>query len=291
MKLLAYLIAYPFLWLISRMPFRMLYAFSDMVFILIYYIIRYRRKTVQNNLKIALPHLSETEHKRIEKEFYKHMCDMFLEMIKTLSITAEEMDKRFQFTNIEVVHEFEKKQKSIILMYSHYASWEWSIALGRHISFKGYGIYKKIQNPYFDKLVRDIRSKFDATLINTKSTIKEVTQNQEKGILGLYGFISDQTPRPQKTHYWEEFMGKVVPIHTGGEMLAKKLNMSTVFMKVEKVKRGHYQATFIPITDNPREIPDYQVTYRFIKEVEKQILEKPEYYFWTHKRWKHSKKD
>lgn len=269
----------------------MLYVFSDMVFILIYYIIRYRRKTVQNNLKIALPHLSETEHKRIEKEFYKHMCDMFLEMIKTLSITAEEMDKRFQFTNIEVVHEFEKKQKSIILMYSHYASWEWSIALGRHISFKGYGIYKKIQNPYFDKLVRDIRSKFDATLINTKSTIKEVTQNQEKGILGLYGFISDQTPRPQKTHYWEEFMGKVVPIHTGGEMLAKKLNMSTVFMKVEKVKRGHYQATFIPITDNPREIPDYQVTYRFIKEVEKQILEKPEYYFWTHKRWKHSKKD
>lgn|SRR5690554_747070 len=288
MKLLAYLIAYPFLWLISRMPFRMLYAFSDMVFVLIFYLIRYRRRTVRNNLKIALPHLSESEHSRIEKEFYRHMCDMFLEMIKTLSITAEEMDKRFRFTNLEVIHEFEKKQKSIILLYSHYASWEWSIALGRHINFKGYGIYKKIQNPYFDKLVRDIRSKFDATLINTKSTIKEVTQNQENGILGIYGFISDQTPRPQKTHYWETFMGKVVPIHTGGEMLAKKLDMSTIFMKVEKVKRGHYQATFIPITDNPREIPDYQITYRFIKEVEKQILEKPEYYFWTHKRWKHS---
>lgn len=288
MKLLAYLIAYPFLWLISRMPFRMLYAFSDMVFVLIFYLIRYRRRTVRNNLKIALPHLSESEHSRIEKEFYRHMCDMFLEMIKTLSITAEEMDKRFRFTNLEVIHEFEKKQKSIILLYSHYASWEWSIALGRHINFKGYGIYKKIQNPYFDKLVRDIRSKFDATLINTKSTIKKVTQNQENGILGIYGFISDQTPRPQKTHYWETFMGKVVPIHTGGEMLAKKLDMSTIFMKVEKVKRGHYQATFIPITDNPREIPDYQITYRFIKEVEKQILEKPEYYFWTHKRWKHS---
>lgn len=259
-----------------------------MVFVLIFYLIRYRRRTVRNNLKIALPHLSESEHSRIEKEFYRHMCDMFLEMIKTLSITAEEMDKRFRFTNLEVIHEFEKKQKSIILLYSHYASWEWSIALGRHINFKGYGIYKKIQNPYFDKLVRDIRSKFDATLINTKSTIKEVIQNQENGILGIYGFISDQTPRPQKTHYWETFMGKVVPIHTGGEMLAKKLDMSTIFMKVEKVKRGHYQATFIPITDNPREIPDYQITYRFIKEVEKQILEKPEYYFWTHKRWKHS---
>src|SRR5690606_37715317 len=122
MKLLAYLIAYPFLWLISKMPFRMLYVFSDMVFILIYYIIRYRRKTVQNNLKIALPHLSETEHKRIEKEFYKHMCDMFLEMIKTLSISAEEMDKRFRFTNIEVIREYEKKKKNNVLVFGYYES-------------------------------------------------------------------------------------------------------------------------------------------------------------------------
>jgi KDO2-lipid IV(A) lauroyltransferase len=291
MKLLAYILVYPLLWLISKLPFRMLYAFSDFVYLLVFYVVRYRRKTVQNNLKIALPHLSEAEHKRIEKEFYHYMCDMFLEMIKTLSISAEEMDKRFRFTNIEVIREYEKKQKSIVLMFAHYASWEWSVIMGKHTKFKAFGIYKKIQNPYFDKMMRDIRSKFDAELISTKSTIKEITQNQEKGILGLYGFISDQTPRPQKTHYWEEFMGRMAPIHTGGEMLAKKLDMSTVFMKVEKVKRGYYQATFIPLAENSREVPDYQITYRFIKEVEKQILEKPEYYFWTHKRWKHSKKD
>lgn len=288
MNFLIYSIAYPLLWIISRLPFRWLYAFSDAIFFFVFYVIRYRRKTVQNNLKIALSHLSDVEHTRIEKEFYRHMCDMFLEMIKTLGITAEQMQKRFVFTNIELVHEFEKKEKSIILMCAHYASWEWMIIMGKFINIKGFGIYKKIKNPYFDKLVQDIRSKFDATLIDTKSTVKQVTENQQNGIQGIYGFISDQTPRPQKTHYWESFMGKVVPVHTGGEMLAKKLDMNVLYLKVEKLKRGHYQATFIPLAENVTEISNYEITYAFLQEVEKQIHQEPEYYFWTHKRWKHS---
>lgn len=287
MSFLIYIIAYPFLWVISKLPFRLLYMFSDLVFFILFYLIRYRRKTVRKNLKIALPNLSDSEHSRIEKEFYRHMCDMFLEMIKTLGITESEMRKRFTFTNIEVIHEFEKKRKSIILMCAHYASWEWMIIIGKLINIKGFGIYKKIKNPYFDKLVRDIRSKFDATLIDTKSTVKQVTENQKNGVQGIYAFISDQTPRPQKTHYWESFMGKVVPIHTGGEMLAKKLDMNVIYLKVEKLKRGHYQGTFIPLAENVREIPDYEITHDFLKEVEKQIHQQPEYYFWTHKRWKH----
>ncbi|SRR5690554_520271 len=287
MSFLIYIIAYPFLWVISKLPFRLLYMFSDLVFFILFYLIRYRRKTVRKNLKIALPNLSDSEHSRIEKEFYRHMCDMFLEMIKTLGITESEMRKHFTFTNIEVIHEFEKKGKSIILMCAHYASWEWMIIIGKLINIKGFGIYKKIKNPYFDKLVRDIRSKFDATLIDTKSTVKQVTENQKNGVQGIYAFISDQTPRPQKTHYWESFMGKVVPIHTGGEMLAKKLDMNVIYLKVEKLKRGHYQGTFIPLAENVREIPDYEITHDFLKEVEKQIHQKPEYYFWTHKRWKH----
>lgn len=287
MSFLIYIIAYPFLWVISKLPFRLLYMFSDLVFFILFYLIRYRRKTVRKNLKIALPNLSDSEHSRIEKEFYRHMCDMFLEMIKTLGITESEMRKYFTFTNIEVIHEFEKKGKSIILMCAHYASWEWMIIIGKLINIKGFGIYKKIKNPYFDKLVRDIRSKFDATLIDTKSTVKQVTENQKNGVQGIYAFISDQTPRPQKTHYWESFMGKVVPIHTGGEMLAKKLDMNVIYLKVEKLKRGHYQGTFIPLAENVREIPDYEITHDFLKEVEKQIHQKPEYYFWTHKRWKH----
>ncbi|ESU18622.1 putative lipid A biosynthesis acyltransferase [Flavobacterium cauense R2A-7] len=241
---------------------------------------------VRSNIKLTLPHLSENERLAIEIKFYKHMCDMFLEMIKTLNISEKEMKKRFIFTNVKLVLELEKKNKSIVLMCAHYASWEWMIILGKYINFKGFGIYKRIRNPYFDKLVRDIRSKFDATLIDTKTTIKTVNENQEKGIMGIYGFVSDQTPVPYKTHYWQNFMGHEVPVHTGGEMLAKKTDMNVLYLKVEKLKRGHYQATFIPLGENVTNIPNYDISRDFLKEVEKQIYAAPEYYFWTHKRWK-----
>lgn len=289
MQFIIYLLVYPILWLVSILPFPVFYFLSDCIYVLVYRVIGYRKKVVRENLKLTLPHLSEAERLKVEKKFYKHMCDMFLEMIKTLTISKKEMQKRFTFTNLELFHEYEKKNKSIILFYAHYASWEWSIILGTHVNFKGYGIYKKIQNKYFDKLVKDIRSKFDAVLIDTKSTIKTVTENQQAGILGLYGFISDQNPVPHRTKYWDSFMGHIVPIHTGGESLAKSLNMNVLYMKVEKVKRGHYNATFIPITDDAASMPEYEISRRFIKEVEKQIYEAPEYYFWTHKRWKHRK--
>lgn len=289
MQRIAYYIIYPFLWMISILPFPLFYFLSDCICFLTYRVIGYRKKTVRENLVLALPHLTVKERLKVEAKFYQHMCDLFLEMIKTMTISKKEMQKRFRFTNLELMHEYEQKNKSIVLFYAHYASWEWSIILGTFIKFKGYGIYKKIRNPYFDKLVKDIRSKFDATLIDTKSTTKKVTENQQKGIQALYGFISDQTPTPQKAKYWDQFMGHVVPIHTGGEMLARNLDMNVLYMKVMKVKRGHYEATFIPLSDNIQTLPEFEVSRRFIREVEKQIYEAPEYYFWTHKRWKHRK--
>lgn len=289
MQRIVFYLVYALLWLISILPFPIFYFVSDCIFVIIYYIIGYRKKTVRANIELTLPHLSKKEKLQVEKKFYRHMCDMFMEMIKTISISKKEIQKRFVFKNIELFHEYEKKNKSIILFYAHYASWEWSIALGTYISFKGFGIYKKIRNPYFDKLVKDIRSHFDATLIDTRATTKTVTENQHKGVLGVYGFISDQTPAKQKAKYWDTFMGHEVPIHTGGESLARSLDMNVLYMKVSKVKRGYYEATFIPITDNIKAEPKFEVSKKFIREVEKQIYEAPEYYFWTHKRWKHKK--
>lgn len=289
MQRILFYIVYAFLWVISILPFPIFYFVSDCFYILIYKIIGYRKKTVRANIKLTLPHLSDKEVVEVEKKFYHHMCDMFLEMIKTMTISEEDIKKRFTFTNIDLFHEYEKKNKSIILFYAHYASWEWSPTLGFYTSFKGYGIYKKIQNPYFDKLVRDIRSRFGAELIDTKSTVKKVKENQQNQILGVYGFISDQTPSRQKAKYWDEFMGQIVPIHTGGENLARELDMNVLYMKVVKTKRGHYEATFIPITDDIKSLPENEASKRFIREVEKQIHEAPEYYFWTHKRWKFRK--
>lgn len=289
MQFLLYILVYPILWLISILPFPLFYLFSDCICFLVYRVIGYRKKTVRANIALTLPHLTTQEQRKIERKFYSHMCDLFLEMIKTLTITKSEIQKRFQFTNLELFHEYELKNKSIILFYAHYASYEWSIALGTHINIKGFGIYKKIQNKYFDNLVKKIRSRFDAVLIDTKKTVKEVVENEEKGIKGVYGFISDQNPKPNKAQLWDKFMGYTVPIHTGGEMLARKLDMNVLYMKIEKVKRGHYLATFIPLSDNIQNEPEFEVSRKFIKEVEKQIYEAPEFYLWTHKRWKHKK--
>lgn len=289
MQFLVFIIAFPFLWIISILPFRLFYWFSDFVYLILYYIIGYRKKTVRENLALAFPNLSAKERLVIEKKSYHHLCDMFLEMIKTMTISPEEMNKRFIITNLEVVKEYEKKGKSTILLASHYASWEWLLSLNEKTLFRGIGVYKKIANKYFDKLIRDIRSKYKAELVETKRAIPLIAENQEKGILSMYGLASDQSPKLNRAFHWDKFMGVEVPVHTGAEMLAKRYDLNVLFVKVKKVKRGFYEATFVPITDNPKSIPDFEITNVFLREVEKQILETPEYYFWTHKRWKHKR--
>jgi KDO2-lipid IV(A) lauroyltransferase len=287
MQFLVFILAFPFLWIISILPFRIFYWFSDFIYLIVYHIIGYRKKTVKENLALALPHLNDKERLTIEKKSYHHLCDMFLEMIKTMTISSAEMNRRFVVTNIELVKEYENKGKSTVLLASHYASWEWLLSINQKTKFKGIGVYKKIANKYFDKLIRDIRSKYNAELVETKKAIPLMAENQKNGILSMYGLASDQSPKLNRAFHWDKFMGIEVPVHTGAEMLAKKYDLNVLFVKVKKVKRGFYEATFVPITDNPTSIPDFEITNTFLREVEKQILEAPEYYFWTHKRWKH----
>jgi lauroyl/myristoyl acyltransferase len=287
MQFLVFIIAFPLLWIISILPFPVFYIFSDFVYLIVYYVVRYRKKTVRYNLALAFPNLSAKERLVIEKKSYHHLCDMFLEMIKTMTISQEEMNKRFTITNVELVKEFEKKGKSTILLASHYASWEWLLSLNDKTIFKGIGVYKKIANKYFDKLIRDIRSKYNAELVETKRAIPLMAENQHSGVLTMYGLASDQSPKLDRAFHWDKFMGIEVPVHTGAEMLAKRYDLNVLFVKVKKIKRGFYQATFVPITDNPKSVPNFEITNIFLREVEKQIYEAPEYYFWTHKRWKH----
>ena len=159
-----------------------------------------------------------------------------------------------------------------------------------HITFEGYGIYKKISNKYFDKLIKDIRSKFKATLLNTRETIPTIERNYKTNHLSVYGLASDQSPQASKAYHWAPFMGIETPVHTGAEMLAKRYDMNVIFLKNKKVKRGYYEATFEFMGDNPKEVPNYEISEDFLRRVEKQILEAPEFYLWTHKRWKHKKK-
>lgn len=287
MQFLVYILAYPLLWLISILPFPIFYLFSDFVCFLVYRVIGYRKKVVRENLALTLPHLSDAERKVIEKKFYKHMCDMFLEMIKTMSMSPEEMERRFHVTNIDLVRDYSKKGKSVILVASHYASYEWLLTINPKLGFQGVAVYKRLANPYFDKLVRKIRSKYNTEMIETRKAIPTMAKNQREGVLSLYGLASDQSPKMERIFHSMKFMGVEVPVHTGAETLAKKYDLAVIFVQVKKVKRGYYEATFVSLADNPKDFENFKITEMYLKEVEKQILEAPEFYLWTHKRWKH----
>lgn len=290
MQFLVYILVYPLLWVISILPFKLLYIISDGLYILIYRIFGYRKNTVKENLQLVFPEKSKKEINAIIKKFYHHMCDMFLEMIKSMSISEESLKKRFIIINPEELKRLEALDKSIVLMYGHYASYEWSIVIEQYLSFQGYGVYKRLKNKYFDRLARNIRSKFNTTLIHTKETFEKLTEVNAKNQRVLVAFISDQSPKAASALYWTEFMNIKVPCYTGAEVLAKKLNYSVAYLKVKKQSRGFYTAEIITLTENALDYPNFELTNMFLREVEKQILEAPEYYLWTHKRWKHRDK-
>lgn len=287
MQLIAYILIYPLLWLVSILPFRLLYAFSDVLYFFIYKVFGYRTKTVKYNLTLVFPDKSDQEIKGIMDKFYHHLCDMVLEAIKSMTITEAAIKKRYTFSNIELIQDLGKQGKSVVLMCGHYGSWEWIFILQKHILHKGYAIYKKLANVYFDRLAKRIRAKFDSHLVTTKEAFKVISEAHNNGELTINGFAADQSPKVDKAFHWQEFMGIKVPVHTGAEVLAKQLDMSVVFFGVKRKKRGFYETTFTKITDTPNEFKDYDITDRFLKLVEAQIKEAPEYYLWTHKRWKH----
>ncbi|MCM4168169.1 Lipid A biosynthesis palmitoleoyltransferase [Arenibacter antarcticus] len=289
MQLLVYVLVYPFLWLISILPYRLFYAFSDFIFFLVYHLVGYRKDIVLSNLNLVFPDKRKDELLRIRKSFYHHMCDMFLEMVKTMALSKEKVKQRYRITNLEVLQEI-LKDKSILIVCSHYANWEWNVSINNYVDAKGYAVYQKIGNPYFDRMVKRIRAKWNTTPITTNETPKTVVSNARKGITAVYGMVSDQSPQVQRAHYWSDFMGVKVPIYNGAEALARKLDLAVVFLKVTKIKRGYYAAEFIPITVSGKETEKNEITEKFLRLTEQQIREKPDYYLWTHRRWKHRDK-
>jgi len=290
MQLLAYILVYPFLWLVSILPFRLLYAFSDVLYVLIYKVFGYRTQTVNYNLTLVFPEKSAEEIKTITKKFYHHLCDMMVEAIKSLTISEKEMLKRYQFSNIELLQHLEQNNRSVALMCAHYGSWEWIFILQHYIHHKGFAVYKRLANTHFDKLIKKIRAKYNSQLITTKETIPVLMRAKVKGDPFICGFVSDQSAKPFKAMHWGKFMGYTVPMHTGAEMLAKRLDLAVVFFKVKRLKRGYYETTFETITETAKDFKNYEITDAFFRLTEEQILEAPQYYLWTHKRWKHKDK-
>lgn len=264
-----------------------LYLKSSVLYFLAYRVFGYRKKTVKENLKLVFPEKTDLEIKRIAKSFYKHLCDLIFETIKTLSISEQKLKKRYHYTNLELLDRYYEQNRSILVLCGHYANWEWSGILGRQMKYQGFGVYKKLDNPYFDKLVRKIRGKFGPIMVSNKQIAKTLYKYSKQGKPSITLLVADQTPKLGAFKYRDTFMGIDVPIFTGTEELAKMLDFSCLYLQVKKIKRGYYEATFIPLADTPKEFADFKITRSFLDRLEQQIHEQPDFYLWSHKRWKH----
>ena len=289
MNLLVYILVYPFIWMISRLNFTTIYLISDLLYYILYYIFSYRKKVVRKNLELAFPEKSKMERRRIERENFRNLTDIFLETFKSNNIKEKDLRERFRFKNPELLEKIYNNNQEVIVMCSHYCSWEWVFVIEKITKFKINAIYKQLSNKYFDKWTKDRRSQYGANMITTKETYREVSRLSKLKSLNFYGFASDQSPKKSKAVYWGNFLNNWVPIHTGAEIIAKKYNIAIVFMDVQKVKRGYYEASFSLITDKPNSFKKFELTDKYIELVEKQVRNKPEYYTWTHRRFKHRK--
>ena len=286
MKAVVFWLFYPLLWLLSVLPFWAIYAISDVCYFLVYKLIGYRKKTVRYNLRTAFPEKPEEELKEIERKFYSHLCDMFLEMIKSMNIKREDLLKRYQFANKELITQYDQADQSSLLMMGHYASYEWIFALQLSMNHPGYAVYKKIKHKQFDDLIRKIRGRWNTFMVDSKETVRVIQKLEGEHKTGCYGFVADQSPRYHRARYWTQFLGQELPFFTGVERIASEFGLPVLYYGVDKVKRGHYKGTFELLTADGSTTEKGEITDAFAKALERQINTRPELYLWTHKRFK-----
>ena len=290
MKFLTKLVITPLLIFISWLPFRLLYFISDLFYYFLYYVIKYRRKVVRKNLELSKVAKSTKDLIRIEKKFYRHLTDVFFEMFKFYSISPEEMKKRFYIENPEIFYQLEKKNKSVMFMTSHYGGFEWFLSINYHVPQLPFAVYTPLSNKSLESLIKKFRLRHGSKLISRYEAGSYIKTQIKENKLFLYGMAADQSAQIRSITYWKEFLGVKVPVFTGSERIAKQHDIPVVFGKVVKIKRGYYKVVVDLISEFPNEYKDYQITDIYLKKLEKQIREIPEYYYWTHNRFKHKDK-
>ena len=281
-----------YLWfkLHALLPLRVLYLLADLLYVPLYYVIRYRRKLVFENMRNSFPDKSEKKLRRLEKQFYHHFCDYIVETIKLLHISEREMRRRMVFEQAEIIDRLLAQNRSIILLLGHFGNWEWitSIPLWfHHPDTFLKQIYRPLDNKWFDRLFLKLRSRFGTSCIAKKDTLRAMLEMKRSGRPSVTGFISDQTPSPTNIHHWTHFLSQDTPVLTGFEKIARKGDFAVLYVDVEIVRRGYYKATIREITLTPNELPEFEITDRYTTLMEKTILRNPWAWLWTHKRWKY----
>lgn len=289
MSTLLYYCFLPILYLISILPFPIFYLVSDGICFLLYTIFGYRKKVVYENLKKSFPNKSHLELKQLEKQFYHYLCDLFLETLKTLTISKEEAVKRCKFSanTTQILNELADKKQSCILVMGHYGNWEWA---GNSFSLQCkqqlYVIYHPLTNKHFDKLMYDMRTRFGTKLYAMKDTMREMIRNRNE--FNATAFIADQTPSPEGA-YWTTFMNQDTPVFWGTEKIAQKLNYPVVYVTIKRLKRGFYEVDSEILVADPKITKEGEISELHTRKLEKDILTQPEIWLWSHRRWKHKR--
>lgn len=289
MSTILFYIALPFFYLISILPFPLFYLISDGIYVLLYQIVGYRKKVVSENLKNSFPNKTTKELKKIEREFYHYLVDLFLETLKTLTISKKEAIKRCRLSDksIALFNELYTQNKSCIIVMGHYGNWEWA---GNSFSLINkqqlYIIYHPLTNKHFNKLMYDMRTRFGSKLYAMKDTMRGMIGNRNE--VNATAFIADQTPSPENA-YWTTFLNQDTPIFWGTEKIAQKLNYPVVYVSINRLKRGYYEANAILLVTDPKNTKEGEISELHTRQLEKDIISQPEIWLWSHRRWKHQR--
>lgn len=289
MESVVYFLVIPFIYLLSLLPFPLLYGFSNFVYFILYTVIGYRKDVVLQNLRNSFPEKSELELNKICADFYHYLCDLFLETFKTLTISENEMLKRCKFSPdaIKLFEKYANQNQSVILVMGHYGNWEWA---GNTFSLVGkhqlYVIYHPLRNKRFNDLMYRMRSRFGSRLIPMKETYKEMLSNRAG--LNATAFIADQTPQPNNA-YWTTFLNQDTPVFKGVAIISRKLNFPVIYARIVRTKRGYYEIQAELLTESPADLTDDQLSELHTKTLEADIIKQPEIWLWSHRRWKHKR--
>jgi KDO2-lipid IV(A) lauroyltransferase len=289
MKTIGYKITTYFIYLIALLPFPVFYKLSDFAFFILNRVIGYRKGVVNANLKNAFPEKCQEEIDEIGRAYFKYMCDLFLETFKTLVISKAEMNKRCTMNEDSkaLFERYYTENKSVIIVMGHFGNWEWGgNCFGLSCKQQLYVIYHPLSNPYFNSLICSIRNRFGNKLIAMKDTFKDMLQN--KSSVTATAFIADQTPHPEAA-YWTTFLNQDTPVFKGTEKIARKLNLPVVYVKVKRVGRGYYELFAETLFETPKDTLEGEITEAHTKRLERDIVEQPETWLWSHRRWKHKR--
>lgn len=292
MKILYYII-YPLWYVLSLLPLSVHYFFSDLIFPLIYHVLRYRRGVVHKNLMESFPEKDEKEIKRIERQFYHFFCDYLVESIKMMTISAEELKKRIVFEGMDKVRKTLEEGQSCALYLGHYCNWEWvsSIPLWLPETIRCGQIYHPLENAEFDRLFLKMRQRMGAVSIPMNDTLREIIRYRNENQPVIIGYISDQVPHWRNIHHWCNFLHHDTPVLTGTERIVRKTNHAVFYLDMYRLKRGNYKGVIKLITRDPKTLPEYEITTRYFKLLEESIQRDPAYWLWSHNRWKRGREE